>query len=152
MNIQQAYDVHTLPYEIMAFTHENKEKILIHSFDKEETIGYISRFLIGEQLDLYLNDETGKRLKVYHFLYDTAKFEKTTQEEIEEKYARTVIQEETDVIVEGEIKFFVWASKKQWGFYVLPIVRDGELLYKGEEVFFEFEDDTWEENFFDGRK
>lgn len=152
MNIQQAYDVHTLPYEIMAFTHENKEKILIHSFDKEETIGYISRFLVGEQLDLYLNDETGKRLRVYHFLYDTTKFEKTTQEEIEEKYARTVIQEETDVIVEGEIKFFVWVSKKQWGFYVLPIVRDGELLYKGEEVFFEFEDDTWEENFFDGRK
>lgn len=26
-------------------------------------------------------------------------------------------------------------------------LRDGDLLYKGEETFFDFEDDTWELNF-----
>ena len=45
------------------------------------------------------------------------------------------------------MKFFVWVSRKRWGFVVLPVLRDGDLLYKGEETFFDFEDDTWELNF-----
>lgn len=152
MEINQNYQVGTLPYEIMAYTHENKEKILIRSLAREDHIGYISRFRIGKQLDLYMNDERGNRLKIFYFEYDTAKFEKTTQEDINKRYEDTVIQEETDTIVEGEMKFFVWVSKKRWGFIVLPVLRDGELLYKGEETFFDFEDDTWEMNFFDGKK
>jgi len=152
MKVNERYRVGSLPYEIMAYTHENQEKILIKSLDAEDHIGYISRFHIGNQLDLYLNDEQGKRLRTYYFAYDTSRFEKTTQKEIDEAYAGTVIQEETDTIVEGEMKFFVWVSKERWGFVVLPVLRDQEILYKGEETFFDFEDDTWELNFFDGRK
>ncbi|MEY8356568.1 hypothetical protein AALB39_24895 [Lachnospiraceae bacterium 54-53] len=152
MKVNQDYQIRTLPYEIMAYTHENQEKILIRSLDPEEHIGCISRFMIGKQLDLYLNDEKGKRLKTYYFEYDTAKFERTTQEEIDEEYAGSVIQEETDTILEGEMKFFVWVSRKRWGFLVLPVLRENEVLYKGRETFFDFEDDTWEENFFDGKK
>lgn len=152
MKVNQKYQVRTLPYEIMTYTHENQEKILIRSLDPEEHIGYISRFMIGKQLDLYLNDEKGKRLKTYYFEYDTSKFERTTQEEIDEQYTGSVIQEETDTILEGEMKFFVWVSRKRWGFMVLPVLRENEVLYKGKETFFDFEDDTWEENFFDGRK
>lgn len=152
MKVNEHYRVGSLPYEIMAYTHENKEKILIKSLDAENHIGYISRFHIGNQLDLYLSDEQGKRLRTYYFAYDTSKFEKTTQKEIDETYAGTVIQEETDIIVEGEMKFFVWVSRERWGFVVLPVLRDQEILYKGEETFFDFEDDTWELNFFDGRK
>lgn len=152
MKVNEHYRVGSLPYEIMAYTHENKEKVLVRSMDAEDHIGYISRFHIGNQLDLYLNDEQGKRLRTYYYAYDTARFGKTTQKEIDEEYRGTVIQEETDVIVEGEMKFFVWVSKERWGFVVLPVLRDGEVLYKGEEAFFDFEDDTWELNFFDGRK
>ena len=152
MQVNQDYQVGTLPYEIMAYTHENQEEILIRSLDKEAHIGYISRFRIGNQLDLYLNDEQGNRLKTYHFEYDTTKFERITQEEIDEQYGGTVIQQETDIIVEGEMKFFVWVSKAKWGFVVLPVLRHGEVLYKGGETFFAFEDDTWEMNFFDGKK
>lgn len=152
MKVNQGYQVGTLPYEIMALTHENQEKILIKSLDKEDHIGYISRFMIGKQLDLYLNNVQGKRLKTYYFQYDTAEFEKTTQEEIDREYQNAVIQEETDIIQEGEMKFFVWVSRKRWGFLVLPILREEDLLYKGKETFFDFEDDTWELNFFDGRK
>lgn len=152
MKVNQGYQVGTLPYEIMALTHENKEKILIKSLDKEDHIGYISRFMIGQQLDLYLNNEQGKHLKTYYLQYDTSKFEKTTQEEIDRQYQNAVIQEETDIIQDGEIKFFVWVSRKRWGFIVLPILREDDLLYKGKETFFDFEDDTWELNFFDGRK
>ena len=152
MKVNQEYQVGTLPYEIMAYTHENQEKVLIKSLDREDEIGYISRFMVGRQLDLYLNDSQGKRLRTYSFTYDTARFLQTTQEEINEAYGGTVIQEETDIIQEGEMKFFVWVSRKKWGFIVLPVLREGELLSRGEETFFAFEDDTWEENFFDGRK
>lgn len=152
MKVNQDYQVRTLPYEIMAYTHENQEKILIRSLDEEDHIGCISRFMIGKQLDLYLSDEKGKRLKTYYFEYDTESFARTTQEEIDRDYAGSVIQEETDTILEGEMKFFVWVSRKRWGFLVLPILRENEVLYKGKETFFDFEDDTWEENFFDGRK
>lgn len=152
MKINQGYRVNALPYEVMAYTHENREKILIHSLCKEQDIGYISRFKIGEQLDLYLHDETGQKLRAYHFNYDVAEFIHVTQETFNERYTGTVIQEETDIIVEGEIKFFVWPAKDRWGFIVLPVLRENELLKQGEETFFPFEDDTWEENFFDGRK
>lgn len=152
MKVNQNYQVRTLPYEIMAYTHENQEKILIRSLDQEEHIGCISRFMVGKQLDLYLNDEKGKHLKTCYFQYDTASFDQTTQEEIDTQYAGSVIQEETDTILEGEMKFFVWVSRKRWGFIVLPVLRENEVLYKGKETFFDFEDDTWEENFFDGRK
>lgn len=152
MQVNEKYHVGSLPYEIMAFTHENKEKILIRSLDAQDHIGHISRFHIGNQLDLYLNDGQGRRLKTYYFQYDTSKFEETTQEEIDTLYAGTVIQEQTDIILEGEMKFFVWISRERWGFVVLPVLRDKEHLYKGQETFFDFEDDTWELNYFDGRK
>lgn len=152
MKMNESYGAGSLPYEIMAYTHENKQKVLIHSQDRQNAIGYISRFHIGNQLDLYLNDDQGKHLRTYYFAYDTSKFEKTTQKEIEQNYKKTVIQEETDIILEGEMKFFVWVCRERWGFFVLPVLREGEQLYKGEETFFDFEDDTWELNFFDGRK
>lgn len=152
MKVNQDYQVRTLPYEIMAYTHENQEKILIRSLDEEDQIGCISRFMVGKQLDLYLSDEKGKRLKAYYFEYDTETFVRTTQEDIEREYEKSVIQEETDTILEGEMKFFVWVSRNRWGFLVLPVLRENEVLYKGKETFFDFEDDTWEENFFDGRK
>ncbi|MFQ8981899.1 MAG: hypothetical protein ACLR6I_16345 [Waltera sp.] len=123
MKVNENYRVGSLPYEIMAYTHEKEEKTLIKSQDTQNVIGYISRFHIGNQLDLYLNDEQGEWLRTYHFAYDTSKFEKTTQKEIDEDYAGTVIQEETDIILEGEMKFFVWVSKERWGFVVLPILK-----------------------------
>ena len=152
MKVDRRFEVGALPYEIMAYTHENQEQVLIRSLDKEEHIGCISRFKVGRQLDLYLNSAQGQRLKTYYFVYDASRFTRTTQEEIDRQYSKTVIQEETDIILEGEMKFFVWVSRKRWGFVVLPILREGDLLYKGEETFFDFEDDTWELNFFDGRK
>lgn len=36
-----------------------RKKTLIKSQDTQNVIGYISRFHIGNQLDLYLNDEQG---------------------------------------------------------------------------------------------
>lgn len=152
MNVSQSYDVGTLPYEIMVYTHEKKAITLVHSMDREDHIGFISRFMVGKQLDIHLLDSSGEHLKTCYYECDIKKFERTTQEEIDRKYTGTVIQEETDIILEGEMKFFVWVSRKSWGFFVLPVLRENGGLYKGKETFFDFEDDTWEENFFNGRK
>ncbi len=152
MKIDRGSQDNALPYEVRAFTHENKEKVLVHSLKKGQDIGYISRFKAGGQMDFYLHDEKGRKLKACHFPYDVTAFSPVTQEEIDEKYAGTVIQEQTDTIIEGETKFFVWPARDKWGFVTLPVLRENGLLRKGEEAFFAFEDDTWEENFFDGRK
>lgn len=152
MDVRQKEHVGALPYAVMAYTHEGKEKTLVNSIDRDDHIGYISRFMVGKQLDIHLLDTTGKPLKIYYYQCSTEEFMSTTQEAIDEAYADTVIQEQTDIILEGEMKFFVWVDRQRWGFVVLPVRRENELLYKGKETFFDFEDDTWEENFFDGRK
>jgi len=152
MNVNSNYLVGALPYEIMAYTHEGRAKTLIHSMDRDGYIGYISRFMVGKQLDIHLLDSFGEHLKTCYYVCDIHEFLPTTQKEIDGDYAGTVIQEETDTIQEGEMKFFIWVDRRQWGFKVMPVRRAHDLLYKGKELFFEFEDDTWEENFFDGRK
>jgi len=152
MNVTPNYHVGALPYEIMAYTHEGQKKTLVRSFDKKGHIGYISRFMVGKQLDIHLLNSSGESLKTYYFQCNMGEFEKTTQDVINQDYAGTVIQEETDIILEGEMKFFVWVDLQKWGFVVLPVLREKGLLYKGKETFFDFEDDTWEENFFDGTK
>ena len=152
MNVSTRYDVGVLPYEIMVYTHENKPQVLVHGRDKDGHIGYISRFMLGKQLDIHLMDRTGALLKTCYYECGFHEFEQTTQEEIDGQYAGTVIQDETDAILEGEMKFFIWADRQRWGFTVLPVRRENDLLYRGEETFFDFEDDTWENNFFDGRK
>ena len=101
---------------------------------------------------MYLRDEKGVQLRVYHFLCQREGFTIVTQNEINEQYPGTILQEETDIIIEGEIKFFVWPSRKGWGFVVLPALREQSRLMWGEETFFAFEEDTWEENFFEGKK
>lgn len=152
MNVSSRFDVGALPYEIMVYTHENQPQTLIHSRDKDGHIGYISRFMVGRQLDIHLMDRSGIHLKTCYFQCSFDAFHQTTQEEIDAQYGGTVIQDETDTIIEGEMKFFIWVDRHRWGFTVLPVRRENDLLYKGEETFFDFEDDTWENNFFDGRK
>ena len=152
VKMNQGNRYRALPYAVTAYTHERKEKILLHHLEKEQEIGYISRFRLGEQLDLYLRDEKGVQLRVYHFLCQREGFTIVTQNEINEQYPGTILQEETDIIIEGEIKFFVWPSRKGWGFVVLPVLREQSRLMWGEETFFAFEEDTWEENFFEGKK
>ncbi len=152
MNVSARYDVGALPYDIMVYTHENQPQTLIHSMDREGHIGYISRFKVGRQLDIHLMDRSGIHLKTCYFKCSFDAFHQTTQEEIDQQYGGSVIQDETDTILEGEMKFFIWVNRQRWGFTVLPVCRENDLLYKGEETFFDFEDDTWENNFFDGRK
>lgn len=140
------------PYEVSSYTHQNQEKILIHSLQKNEHTGFISRFKTGETLKLYLKDTSGKLLRTYAYSYMRSDFKATTYYDIEETYHNKIMQSETDNIENEEVKFFVWVDEVEWGFYILPILREDEMLYSGQLMFFDFENDTWEENFFDGNK
>jgi hypothetical protein len=152
MRISHKDEGGAFPYEVTAYTHENKEKILIYSLDKKERTGAISRFMGGVQLNLYLKDTQGKVLREYFYEHRPEDFKQTTYYEVQQDYGEMISQDETDTIVNGESKFFVWPDRKAWGFYVLPILRETDTLYKGKIAFFDFENDTWEENFFDGSK
>ena len=152
MRISHEDEGGAFPYEVTAYTHENKEKILIHSLDKKERTGTISRFMGGIQLNLYLKDTQGKILREYFYEHRPEDFKQTTYYEVQQEYGETIIQDETDTIINGESKFFIWPDRKAWGFHVLPILREADTLYKGKLAFFDFENDTWEENFFDGSK
>lgn len=146
------YTVGALPYEVCGVTHENQDKVLIHSLQKKETTSWISRFKEGNQIHFYLKDIEGNLLKGFHYDYQISDFKPATHEEIIELVPNKIIQEETDHITNGETRFFVWDSREDWGFYILPVLRDQDSLHIGETSFFDFEDDTWEMNFFDGRK
>lgn len=152
MEINHTYETEALPYEVMAYTHEDREKILIHCLQKVERTGHISRFIEGEQICLYLKNGEGKILKSYLYEYKPEELKATTYGDIAKEIGNKILQEETDNIVNGESKFFVWASKEEWGFYVLPVIRKTEQLHMGKKLFYDFEDDTWEQNFFDGLK
>ena len=38
----------------------------------------------------------------------------------------------------GEVKFFIWAEAKDWGFVIVPVYREDENLYIGKEEFFNY--------------
>lgn len=146
------YTPGVLPYEVTGITHEDQDKTLIHALDRQESTSWISRFKEGNQIHFYLKDVEGNHLKVFHYNYRTEDFEAITYEKLLEKYPMKIVQDETDHIVNGETRFFVWDSRADWGFFTLPVMRDQDQLHIGELRFFDFEDDTWEMNFFDGKK
>lgn len=144
-----------IPYSISGYTHEKEEKMLIYQLNQEKNYGTLSRNKELTELELFLRDGDGK-LK-FHYIYqnNSGDFEPKTYEEIRSRYndyKEYLIQDETDNISNTEVKFFIFAAKEQWGFYLVPITREGTQLYLGKETFYPFENNMWEVNFFDGMK
>lgn len=142
----------SLPYSVVAYTHTNEETTLIHSKDASRTEGFISRNMERLTLKLYLLDSEGNRRCEYQYLNQPEDFKPVTYEQVLATHQEKIIQDETDNIVDNEVKFFVFAKQELWGFYVVPIYRRDEQLYLGKKEFFPFENDVWETNFFDGMK
>lgn len=154
-NVSLAYCTPMIPYSVSGFTHENQEKMLIYSLDQEQRYGFLSRNKSISHLELFLKDGSGKLQHRYSYQNDYREYHPVLYEEIAEKYAEYahyIIQDDTDDIVDTEVKFFVFAANDQWGFYLLPIVREGNQLFMGREEFYTFENDVWEVDFFDGTK
>ncbi len=143
-----------LPYVISGYTHQGEEKSLIKGRDK--TKGHISRFMenVMEKvtLKIYLKDIHGQIRYEYDYETEEENLKPILPEEIEKMYDGIIAQQDTDNIVNNEVKFFIWAKEELWGFYVTSILRHNEKLYIGKDKFYPFENDQWEKNFFDGLK
>ena len=140
-----------LPYILTGFTHTGEEVALIDDALNRER-GVLSRNINDLTLTVYLKDNE-KNLRqelIYECMLD--EFEPKKQAEIEAVYGENIPQDETDTIVNGEVKFFIRAETQYWGFVIVPVYREDETLYVGKEKFFNFENDQWIKNFFDGLK
>lgn len=151
-DVKLNYSMPMIPYSVTAYTHENEEVQLICSLDKVVTAGYISRNRDIRQLELILKDGYGREKFRYNYRNELEQYQPVTYRDIERSYRGYIFQEDTDNITDREVKFFVFATADQWGFYVVPVTRTGTQLYIGREEFFAFENDIWEVDFFDGTK
>ena len=139
-----------LPYILTGFTHTGKEVILIDSDVKHS--GVLSRNIEDLTLTVYLKDNENNFRQELVYQCTLEEFAAKKQEEIEAVYGENIPQDETDTIVNREVKFFIWAEPQDWGFVIVPVYRNDEILYIGKENFYNFEDDQWIKNFFDGYK
>lgn len=149
------YRMPTIPYSISGYTHENEEKMLIYSLDRQQIWGFLSRNSGIRQLELFLKDGSGNLKYRYTYHNRQEEYVPVTYKEIVQKYseyAECLPQADMDTIEENEVKFFIFAAKDQWGFFLLPIRRVQSLLHMGREEFYAFENDCWEMDFFDGTK
>ena len=141
-----------LPYRITAYTHSGQEAVLVDGFRNWEEAGTVSRNMEDLILQLYLKDAGGEEHFRFRYVCRQEEFLQKSYEEIREIYGTHILQKETDSIENGEVKFFVWAEQEAWGFQVVPVFCRRDELYLGKEAFFGFENDSWVNNFFDGKK
>ena len=142
----------SLPYKITGYTHKNDETTLIEVFDTEGRVGFISRNITDLTLKLYLKDVEDKEKYNYIIPFKKQDFRYIEKDEILEETNGKISQNFTDDIIEYEVRFFVWSVPENIGFKVLPIYREYESLYIGEEKFISYENESWINNFFDGLK
>lgn len=141
-----------IPYQVTAFTHDGREVILLNGTKDWKQAGCISRNLEELTLQMYLKDGNGEERYRFQYLCRPEEFTRRTNEEIREVYGSYILQKETDAIVNGEVKFFVWASQEEWGYQLIPIYRREDELYLGKGAFYCFENDNWINSFYDGTK
>ncbi len=141
-----------LPYRITGYTHNGEEVVLIHSLKRDSRSGMISRNMEDLTLKLYLKDMEGEDRYQYTCYSSLNDFKNVEYEDIQSKYGNHILQEDTDDIVEKEVKFFVWSKPEDWAFSVVPVYRKDDGLYLGKEEEYYFENDSWVQNFFDGLK
>lgn len=142
-----------IPYSVTAYTHNGREVGLIQHLNRSDGApGSISRPSEVAEVELFLRGSDGVVRQKYKYMNQSKKYTAMLYEEIAKRLAGRIPQDDTDSIMNGETKFFVFADHEAWGFQVFPIARQAEQLYVGEQVFFPFENDMSELDFFDGMK
>lgn len=141
-----------LPYRIVAYTHTGKEVVLVDGFKDWDKAGTVSRNREDLILPLYLKNADGEKYCRFQYICRQEDFSRKSYEEIAAVHGAYILQKETDSISNGDVKFFVWAQQEEWGFCVVPIYCERDELYLGKAEFFSFENDSWVNSFFDGKK
>jgi len=146
-------DAPVTPYKLIALTHIGAETVMIASLQELTTsYGYVSRNIDTENVELYLRDAEDRLLHTYLLRTNVNNFKETNYVETTQEFADKILQDDIDTIIDGEIKIFTYAVEDKWGFYAMPLARRRGTLLAGERVYFPFENDEWEINFFDGGK
>lgn len=141
-----------IPYQVTAFTHNGREVVLLNGTGDWKQAGCISRNLEELTLQMHLKDGEGEERYRFQYYCRPDDFTQQTNEGIQEVYGHFIKQDETDTIVNGEVKFFVWAVQEEWGYQVVPVCRREDELYLGKAAFYCFENDNWINSFYDGTK
>ncbi|WP_166241088.1 molecular chaperone [Paenibacillus turpanensis] len=142
-----------VPYSVSAYTHTRDEVLLISSYERLNRIyGTISRPTGVAEVEFMLRGSDGKVRHTYNYRNEERNYTRVLYQDIYNQYGEKIPQEDTDSIVNGEVKFFVFAGENNWGFHVVPISRKNEQLYMGNRRFYAFETDLSELDFFDGLK
>jgi hypothetical protein len=139
-----------LPYMLTAFTHTDKEEVLLQPLNRKQLYGSISRSINSVELRLYLLNAQGEKKYEYAVYCDPSSFTPVTYEEIERRHNESIPQSEVDVIENDEVRYFISADSNAWGFIVVPVSRQNEQLYIGAAQQFPFENENWLINYFDG--
>lgn len=142
-----------VPYSLTAKTFTGEDKVVIYSQQRtNQAKGSISKPISTEKIKFYLKSNEGKLEKEYIYDNNLKDYNFSEVDKIIAEYKNKIVQEDTDNIRNGEIKFFVYTDEKSWGFYVLPIGRMEDKLHVGKKEYFAFEDDLSKLDFFDGLK
>lgn len=142
------------PYELVGYAHNGDEIVLMSNLTSlMKTYGYISKNINTKLVELSLKNAEGKIVHRYEFSTDFNNYTRTNYSEIHREYGDKILQTEVDQIREREIKIFTLSYDDKWGFYIVPIARnENDEIYIGEKIYYPFENDEWEVNYFDGTK
>jgi len=142
-----------IPYSISAITFTGEEKIIVESQNRiEQAKGSISKPLSTKEIKFYLKNVQGILQQEYIYENHFNDYQEIVVEDLLQEYENKIVQEETDKIKNGEVKFFVFTDNESWGFFIVPVSRMDDQLYVGKKKFFAFEDDLSNLDFFDGLK
>ncbi|TYQ16928.1 UNVERIFIED_CONTAM: hypothetical protein Cloal_3509 [Acetivibrio alkalicellulosi] len=146
-------DLPVIPYSVSALTFNKQEKTLICSLERmTQARGFISRPIGVMEVEFYLKNSDGHLRHTHVYKNSFEEYKRVLADEITQEFKDNILQDDTDTIRNGEVRFFLYSHDKNWGFYVVPVARKDEHLYLGKKKFFPFEDDLSELDFFDGLK
>ncbi|MDR9856617.1 molecular chaperone [Paenibacillus sp. VCA1] len=142
-----------IPYTVSSHTHDRRELALISSLERSNLVlGFISRPFQTREVEFLLRGSDGSLRHSYVYHNRTDQYKPVQYVDIQAAYGDKIPQDDTDSIVNGETKYFVFADDNHWGFHVLPIARLDEGLLLGRKALFPFESDRSELDFFDGTR
>ena len=104
------------------------------------------------EIEFYLKNSDGQLRYTHVYKNNFEEYKRVLSEDITQEFRENILQDDTDTIKNGEVRFFLYSHDKSWGFHVVPVARMDEHLYLGKKKFFPFEDDLSELDFFDGLK
>ncbi len=141
------------PYKLVGYSHNNQEIELMSNLSSLiKTYGFISKAIETQLIPLVLKNADEDIVHQYDFTTDFRDYTMIDYDELLDEYRDKILQVDIDQIANDEIKLFTFSYGDKWGFYAIPIARRREQLYIGNKVYYPFENDEWETNYFDGCK